>query len=258
MGTEKRNGSAKNLAPKSARAKERPPTLTYAHYGQKQSPAKQHLRPAPKILDGRGYKEQRKTLVLRGAGKKGKARAHKAKPKQRAKKSCGRTYQTEVRSPSCTPASPQTGPHQALLVLSPRPRVSPKPAEKEKTEQHRTAKKSQAPKHNGTPPPKLSQSTPVQSKAQPETPKGRAGTQVGREKRNGTAKNLAPKSAWAKERPPTLTLAHYGQKQSPAKQHLRPAPKTLDGRGYKEQRKTLILSGASKKGQSTCPKQSKA
>ena len=195
--------------------------------------------------------------MLSGAGKKGKARAHKAKPKQRAKKSCGRTYLTEVKSPLCPPASPQTGPHQALLVLSPRPRVSPNPAEKEKTEQHRTAKKSQAPQHKGTPP-KLSQSTPEQSKTQPETPKGRAGTQVGREKRNGSAKNLAPKSARAKERPPTLTLAHYGQKQSPAKQHLGPAPKALDGRGYKEQRKTLILRGASKKGQSTCPKQSKA
>ena len=60
-------------------------------------------------------------------------------------------------------------------MLSPRPRVSPNPAEKEKTE-HRTAKKSQAHKRKGTPPPKPSQSTPGQSKAQQETPKARAET----------------------------------------------------------------------------------
>ena len=65
-------------------------------------------------------------------------------------------------------------PTRAPLVSSPRPRVSPNPAEKEKTQQHRTAKKSQAPKRKGTPKP--SQSTPGQSKAQQETPKARAGT----------------------------------------------------------------------------------
>ena len=101
---------------------------------------------------GGGTKSNAKSLILSGAGRKGKARAHKAKPKQRAKKTCGRTYETEVKSPSCPPANPQTGPHQALLVLSPHPRVSPNPAEKEKTEQHRTAKKSQAHKRKGTPP----------------------------------------------------------------------------------------------------------
>ena len=140
-----------------------------------------------------------------------------------------------------------------LLVLGCH-RILQKKRKLNNTEQQRNPKRLST----RVPPPKLSQSTPGQSKAQPETPKGRAGTQVGREKRNGSAKNLAPKSARAKERPPTLTLAHYGQKQSPAKQHLRPAPKTLDGRGNIEQRKTLILRGAIKKGQSTCPKQSKA
>ena len=67
-------------------------------------------------------------------------------------------------------------PPRAPRVSSPRPRVSPNPAEKEKTEQHRTAQKSQAPKRKGTPPPKPSQSTPGQSKAQQETPKARAET----------------------------------------------------------------------------------
>ena len=62
--------------------------------------------------------------------------------------------------------------------------------------------KSQAPMHKGTPKP--NQSTPGQSKAQQETPKARAGTYVGSEKRNGSAKNLAPKTARAKEKPPTL------------------------------------------------------
>ena len=52
----------------------------------KKSPAKQHLRPAPKKLDGRGYKVQRKTLILSGAGKNGDSPAqNKAKPKQLAK-----------------------------------------------------------------------------------------------------------------------------------------------------------------------------
>ena len=42
-------------------------------------------------------------------------------------------------------------PPRAPRVSSPRPRVSPNPAEKEKTEQHRKAQKSQAPKRKGTP-----------------------------------------------------------------------------------------------------------
>ena len=41
-------------------------------------------------------------------------------------------------------------PPRAPRLSSPRPRVSPNPAEKEKTEQHRTANKSQTPKCKGT------------------------------------------------------------------------------------------------------------
>ena len=55
-------------------------------------------------------------------------------------------------------------PHRPPRVSSICPRLSPKPAEKGKTDQHGTAKKSQAPKHKGIPP---KQSKAHQGKAKP-------------------------------------------------------------------------------------------
>ena len=98
-------------------------------------------------------------------------------------------------------------PHRPPRVSSICPRVSLKPAKKEKTDQHGTAKKSQAPKHKGIPP---KQPNAHVGKAEPSQKQQNSEQEF---KWGGKSKTEALKTwllNWRrqKERPITLTYAH--------------------------------------------------